>query len=443
MKLNGLTISVILLAVLGGAVYWSEKQKTAEEKQPPKDAPPKIVSVPAEEIREIQIQRIGKPMLTIRRAGSSWTMVEPHQWPIDEDAANSVVTTLASLESDRLVEEKSGDLGQFGLLNPYLQVGLKKADGKEIRVAVGDDVPTGGNAFAKSKDSDRIYVIASHVKTSLDKTAYDLRDKRLIRFDPDKLTRVRVQAGPQTYEFGKNAGNEWQIIAPKPMRADASQVDDLVRKLKDAKMGATLADDEIAVARKNFATAKPVAIATVTDAAGEHRLEVRTINDVVYAKGTAAEDPYKVETELGTIGKDLGVYRNKKLFDFGWEDPTRIEVDGKVYEKKDTNWLSGGKTMDSETVQTLIDKLRSVQAARIIDSAPKVGESLLRMSVTSKGGKLVEKISVHELKPEYVVIREGDPAGYVIPPGEFTELKTKATGIQEPKKSDAKKDEKK
>ena len=42
------------------------------------------------------------------------------------------------------------------------------------------------------------------MKSSLDKRPDDLRDKRLLTFDSDKLTRVELQAKGQAIEFGKN-----------------------------------------------------------------------------------------------------------------------------------------------------------------------------------------------------------------------------------------------
>ena len=39
-----------------------------------------------------------------------------------------------------------------------------------------------------------MFTVASCVKTSLDKTSKDLRDKRLLTFDSDKLTRVELAA---------------------------------------------------------------------------------------------------------------------------------------------------------------------------------------------------------------------------------------------------------
>jgi ribosomal protein L12E/L44/L45/RPP1/RPP2 len=136
---------------------------------------------------------------------------------------------------------------------------------------VGDE-PTGGGAYAKLAGDAHVYTIASYVKTSIDKTPNDLRDKRLLTFDQDKLTRVDLQpAKGDTIEFGKNNQNDWQILKPKPLRADGSQVEELIRKLKDAKMDATISDDDAKKAAAAFASGTKVAGVTVADSSGaEH-----------------------------------------------------------------------------------------------------------------------------------------------------------------------------
>ena len=57
---------------------------------------------------------------------------------------------------------------------------------------IGDDTPTGSGAYAKLAGDPRVFTVASFIKTSLDKTPNDLRDKRLLTFDSDKLTRVEL-----------------------------------------------------------------------------------------------------------------------------------------------------------------------------------------------------------------------------------------------------------
>ena len=49
----------------------------------------------------------------------------------------------------------------------------------------------------KLKNDPRVFSISSGVKSSLDKSSKDLRDKRLLTFDSDKLTRVELPAEVQ------------------------------------------------------------------------------------------------------------------------------------------------------------------------------------------------------------------------------------------------------
>ena len=110
------------------------------------------------------------------------------------------------------------------------------ADGKTHVLRIGEDTPTEGDAYAMLDGDKRLFTIASTSKTALDKQSKDLREKHLLTFDQDKLSRVELEpAGKPALEFGR-AGTDWQILKPKPMRADGFQVDELVRKLKDAAM---------------------------------------------------------------------------------------------------------------------------------------------------------------------------------------------------------------
>ena len=163
-------------------------------------------------------------------------MTEPKPQGADQDAVSSMVSNLSSLNADKVIEDKATDLKPYGLTDPTLDIQVTKKDGKTAGVLVGDDTPTGSGAYARLPNDPRVFTIASFVKSSLDKRPEDLRDKRLMTFDSEKLTRVELQAKGQTVEFGKNAANEWQMVKPRPLRADNSAVDTLVSKLKDAKM---------------------------------------------------------------------------------------------------------------------------------------------------------------------------------------------------------------
>jgi ribosomal protein L12E/L44/L45/RPP1/RPP2 len=319
-----------------------------------------------------------------------------------------------------------------------LDVTVTKKDGKSQDFLVGDDTPTGGGAYAKLAGDPHVYTIASYVKTSIDKTPNDLRDKRLLTFDQDKLTRVDLQpAKGDTIEFGKNNQNDWQILKPKPLRADGSQVEELIRKLKDAKMDATISDEDAKKAAAAYGPGTKVATASVTDASGTETLEVRKDKDKnYYAKSSAVDGIYKVTADLGDgLDKKVDDFRNKKLFDFGWTDPNKIDIGKAAFEKSGDKWMSGAKQMDAPSVQSVVDKLRDLTAGKFLDSG--VGTPVLDVTVSSNNGKRVEKASITKQGDTYFAKRENEPSIYQLDSKAVEDLQKAANEVkpfQPPKK---------
>jgi len=123
---------------------------------------------------------------------------------------------------------------------------------------------------------------------------------------------------------------------------------------------------------------------------------------------------------MGTgLDKNVDDFRNKKLFDFGYDDPNKVELhDGaKAYflTKGGQDWWSGdSKKMDSTTVQTLIDKIRELSAAKFVDSG--FTTPVIELTVTSNDGKRVEKASISKSGDNYIAKRENDPSLYQLDP---------------------------
>src|ERR1035437_9014297 len=171
MRFRGLLIAVVVLLALGGAVYWSNKAKKAEEGKPAKGAPPQVLTIPPAEIQQVEIRRAGVEPLVIRRQDAGpWSMTSPPQLPVDQDAAGAIVSTVSSLSSERLVEEKASDLAPFGLAMPSLEVTIGLKNGKSRKLLLGDETPTGGGSFAKVDGESKVYVLGSFAKSSLAKT---------------------------------------------------------------------------------------------------------------------------------------------------------------------------------------------------------------------------------------------------------------------------------
>jgi len=414
MKPSGLLVAVGVLAVLGGALYWSNRRQKADAAKPATDTAPKILSIPDDQITQVTLKKTGGDTTVLdKSAGGKWQITEPKPMRADQDAVKSLVTAVGTLNGDTTVTDKATDLSAYGLSTPILDVTVTKKDGKSQDILLGDDTPTGGGTYAKLAGNPHIYTIASYVKSNIDKSSNDLRDKRLLTFDQDKVTRVDLQpAGGPAIEFGKDNQNDWQILKPKPLRADGSQVDELIRKLKDAKMDAAISDEDAKKAAAAFASGTKVATATVSDANGTEELEVRKDKDKnYYAKSSAVPGIYKVTADVGDgLDKKLDDFRNKKLFDFGWTDPQKVEIGKTAFEKSGEKWMSGSKQMDASSVETVVDKLRDLSATKFPDTGG--GADVLDITVTSNNGKRVEKVSISKQGDTYFAKRENEPSIY-------------------------------
>jgi hypothetical protein len=439
MKPKGLFIAVVLLAVLGGVTWWSNKKEAAASKEPAKTTETKIWSIPEDQIQEIKIKHADGELDDLVRQNGKWQITSPKPLPADPDAASSLVSALTSVTADKTIEDKATDLSTYGLNNPALDVQVVEKNGKTDELLIGDDTLTNSGSYAKRANDAHVYTVLSFVKTGVNKTSNDLRDKRLLTFDSDKLTRVELQAKGQTVEFGKNGQNEWTILKPRPLRADTGQVDTLIGKLKDAKMDATVSADDAKKAAAGYASGTKVATATITDASGTQTLDVRKDKDKnYYAKSSATEGIYKITGDVGDgIDKGLDDLRNKKLFDFGFSDPSALTANGVTYTKAGDKWMAGSKTMDNSTVQNLIDKERDLAATKFADKGG--GQQVFESSVTSNGGKRVEKVTITKQGDQYFAQREGEPSIYVLDSKAVDDLQKAASDVKEQQAAPAKK----
>lgn len=434
MKGYGLLLAAVVLAALSGVLYWSNHRKPDSDVKVSADAPPKILTIPEADITRVGIKKKGGEDLTLEKdVAGKWQITEPKPLRADQNEVSTVLSTVSSLSSDRLIDEKAGNLSEYGLAQPSIEVDVTEKNNKTQKVLIGDNTPTGNAVYVSLAGDPRVFTLANYAKTSLDKSGKDLRDKRLLLFDQDKLSRVELAAKKQAIEFGRNK-DQWQIVKPKPLRADDSKVQDLVRKLSDAKMDLSGSDDDQKKAVAAFNSGTPVATAKVTDASGSEELQVRKNKDDYYAKSSAVEGVYKVASDLGTaLDKNVDDFRNKKLFDFGFTDPDKIEVhdSARTYflTKGGADWFSAdGKKVDAMGAETVLEKVRDLSASKFVDSG--FTTPTVEVTVTSNGGKSVEKVLMAKDGDHFVAKRDGEPALYQLDPVTVTGLQKAAEDMK-------------
>jgi len=443
MKLRGLIIAILVLGALVGTLYWSNHHKPEETTKASTDTPPKILALNQADISKIDLKNKSGDEVALEKNGSGkWQMTAPKPLGVEESVVSGMVYSLSSLDSERLVEEKATDLNLYGLAEPALAVVVTEKDNKTQKLLIGDDTPASGGVFAKLDGDPRVFTISKYSKDSVNKTANDLRDKRLLTVDSEKISKIELAAKKQDIEFGRNK-DEWQIVKPKPLRADSSQVDELVSTLTNAKMDLGESDEESKKAAAAFASATPVATAKVTDESGTQELQVRKNKDDYYAKSSVVEGVYKVDSTLGqALAKSLDDFRNKRLFDFDSEDANRIEIhDGsKAYylTRGGEDWWSGdGKKLDDSSAESVVDDVHDLSSSKFVESG--FTTPIIAITVTSKDSKRVEKALISKSGDNYIAKRENEPALYEIDSKTIDDLQKAEAGLKPAAPAPAKK----
>ena len=432
-----------LAVLLGGGVWWSlrEEEKAASKGAKDQNAPDatftKLLDLPASQITGIELRKLGaEPVVLQRGAGDNWRITAPAAFSADGAAVNSMVTSLASLVADKLVDEKPKALEEYGLGMPAIDVLIRMKDSRTHRVLIGDLSSMSGSFFAKVDADPKVYSVGTFVQTNLNKLLSDLRDKRLMVFAPAQVGQLTLTSGGNTTEFTKNAQGTWQMVKPYAYRADSLTVEEIVRKLGEAKLD--LAADAAKLAA-GFSSGTPVAAASIRTAGGTQSIEIRHTKDEYFAKASTAEGAHKVAKELAdSLSKPLDGLRTNKLFDFGFAEVSKAAFrEGTTqltYEHQGEEWKSGGQKMAGVAVQSFIDKLRDLSSLRFLTEGMPV--ETVEVSVTSTKG--TERVTLGKRGTQWFAQRPGEPAIYEIDRKVVEELQSAARAVP-PEKSEKKK----
>jgi hypothetical protein len=205
-------------------------------------------------------------------------------------------------------------------------------------------------------------------------------------------------------------------------------------------MDLTSANSDPKAAAAQFAAGEKVGSASTTDNTGTQTVEIHKSKSKdakdsnaggYFARSSAVAGIYKVAGDVGdSLGRSVDDYRNKKLFDFGFNDPTKLEINGTAYQKAGDKWTSGSTAYDSGTIQSVIDKLRDLSASRFAEKMG--GTQTLTVAITSGDNHRYEKAAINKDGAAYDAQRDGEAATvYVIEARDVDDLQKAISGIRQ------------
>src|SRR5882724_406085 len=313
--LLGLLVLLLVAGAIGGAALWTGKdeQKKAEAKEKSE----KLFDFDKSQVKELRLSKEGQLVARMEKGDKGWKLAEPVRADGDDTAVDSLVGTLSALKQKKdLGEEK--DLKSFGLDQPRLEVAVKLDGGKDLGLQIGIDNGFDGTLYVKKHGEPTVRVIDAYQKASFEKTAFDLRDKRVARLDDGaEVKRIEATGVKWPYTLEKD-GTVWKLGGAPADGAAADRVASVVKSLR-----ATAVASEAAKSLKEFGLDRPRATIRLSVVAGTDtytrmvqigQAKIGAAAPKTFAKRDDSPVVYEVDKQiLADVEKDAFDLQNKDL----------------------------------------------------------------------------------------------------------------------------------
>ena len=382
MSLKKTLLFFLIFAFIGTYYYLIEIKKAEKIKKIEREEKRVFSPVKKEEISEVIVEKENKKTIRLVRESNTWKIKEPVEADGDEESLKIWLDYVEKLPKERVVTESSENISEFGLDKPSFTVHVKAADGSAMTLVSGDEIPTGSMFYSKLKRKDTIFLIAAYNKNGIDKSAYELRDKKIFHFEKEDIQGFKIDTAAGNYSVEKKDGT-WQVVEPKQVPADIEKITSLLQKTRTTdikKFIAEEADDLTSYGLKDPHTKITFLIgkdkAPHILALGKENAE----NEGIYAKTVSKNKVFLLKKEfLKGFPYLVNDIRDKSIIRFNEDKIARIKIkaEGKEYliSKTKDEWTLDKpekKKLETITAKEILWGLGDIKFTNIIDESGEV-----------------------------------------------------------------------
>ena len=377
MKFKG-TLSLLgLLIILVGWVYWSDV-RGREERERAADEAGRAIPDDSDTMRRIVLTHPDRRVEAIR-GDAGWEFVTPPGIEADSGAWDMLASNVSRIEREATLDSgpESLDLSTFALDVPSLGVEVEFENGMSEAIIFGRENPGGTHRYAKLASSPEVFLVPISWMGMLDREVNDLRDKTILRFEPDAIDRIEI-AGSTELSLVRD-GDDWALETPLESPAAPDQVSAFLGSLGLARATgfADFEDREPALADTGLDTPR-LRITLRDTSGGENLLLIGTQPanqpDSYYARDASRDAVFIINGDIIDDGeRPLFDWRDKTIagFDRSSISSVHLERDGGtiVLAMAEDGWeLPGQGPARLETLTRMFSAVEFERVADIIDN---------------------------------------------------------------------------
>ena len=373
-------------------------------------------------------------------------MVAPIGVKADSKEIRSILEALHLLKVVEFTKDAAINMANYGLDSPRLHVTLQIGDDSQ-ELLVGSDIPDTRQVYVKPVALDAVYAVNREIYPTLNKTVFNLRDKRVIDFQRTATNRFEIQRrGEAKIVCAKDLKGVWQIEEPVALKADAEVVDDILFGVDSLKAVEFIAEKPTNLSRYGL-DPPSLQLSFITPDTEPAILRLGKIrNGKVYANALNDERVLLVRGDLlEIVGVGIAGLRDKQIFEFKSDDVFKLTLrHGNTQltcQKQGVNWRLVSPVQEDAkngAVNSIIYRLADLTADKYLASAPdlnvtRLNEPEVQATITLENLKehTLQIGAANENDQRYARLRAAPDTVFLLEPSILDELRKTVADLRQ------------
>jgi uncharacterized protein YpmB len=341
-----------------------------------KDEGEKLLALSSDDVQKMTLKKEDETITFQKNEEGEWLITEPLAAKADKYEVDRLASDFSDLKIERLVEEEPEELEKYGIPQKEINLWFKDKD-KPIKILIGIENPLDNTFFAKRDDETRVVLIPSNLKSLMEKSLFDFREKNIFKFESDDVKSVKLQA-KKTLWVASKKGEEWFFRNPVNALAKSSKIDDILSSLSGLKAKEFVSEEKKKADVKKYGLDRPEYEITLGMPLENQEVtfSLHKEEDKLYATTSISTKIVEAEDSLlSDLEKEAGELREKEVANFYSWEANRLqlkmgEIDWELVKDEEDNWHFESplkEEADKSKVQTFIRKIESLEAEEFID----------------------------------------------------------------------------
>ena len=368
-----LRTTLVLLGIalaLGGYVWFGELRGKERQERAERGAR-RLVELARAEWTALELPVSDGGTARLEAGGGEWALASPLRSETDAATVERILDALEGLDYETEIERVPEDLAPFGLGDAGRRATLRAGE-RSLSLVFGGGTPVGSGRYVQvSSRPGRVFNVSGASVASLEPSLLSLRDKRIVRDDPESVRELAVRArGEAEIRMAREQGG-WTLLAPLAGRADGRRIERLLEDLHFARASGFV--DEPGEGSGFGLDPAEIEVEWVR-ADGSGTLSLGRSGDRAYARVSGRATVFELPDRIVSgVPREVFAYRYKRVFELDPAEVRRLELRfpredlGYGFERDDSRWSADDEALsvDSLKLADLVYALESLDATAV------------------------------------------------------------------------------